>query len=407
MVKLSAVNLTTENDVAALDPITEMLGEPIETSQDEADDQSQEEQDETANEESDEQASQEEPATTQPPLPPIPDFRMVTIPTIPAEAETIVQLFARQDEAGNWRSGFRLMRSYACPPYEAGTVELPVEGDGDETTYHKLGDALKNAASRAGWWNNINQADDDPKASMTGDAIDAWREELDVENVTDSVFDAEEDIATATTAEATEIAQAADTTQAADTPSKEETKYDVTEDSQAAWDRRKAELNDQVARLKIQEVELKASLKAVREAMDDAAELLMNHIARGPERLPLIDAAANGSKTEDDKAEDNPTDPKPTEETETEASEAADQAEAPEPTAETESGDEAWRAVKIDDLELTDAIKGILAKHSIYTVGDWVDVPGNRGIEYTQLKGITEARLCKIGEAIDQQIAAL
>jgi hypothetical protein len=72
------------------------------------------------------------------------------------------------------------------------------------------------------------------------------------------------------------------------------------------------------------------------------------------------------------------------------------------PVAAVEPGSEPWRSTRMADLEgLTEKIVEVLDNHTIYTLGDWVDWPAkNPGLEYTQLKGITEKRYEKIMDAV-------
>ena len=63
-------------------------------------------------------------------------------------------------------------------------------------------------------------------------------------------------------------------------------------------------------------------------------------------------------------------------------------------------GSEAWRSKRISEIGLSPKIIEILEGHNINTLADWVDLPRARGIEYTQLKGLTETRFEKISEAV-------
>lgn len=165
-----------------------------------------------------------------------------------------------------------------------------------------------------------------------------------------------------------------------------------TDEAQAAFDKRKHDLEESLGKLAIEGAQLKAATKANREAFDDCTGSYRNHLLRGPVRLPLFDSAAAAGAAvakargdgEQPAGEDStaPADP---------------------PQSPADSGSEAWRLDRLDTClpDLTGKILEVLADHGIKTMGDLAEVVVVTGSELSQLKGMTEKRLTKVEAAVD------
>ena len=169
----------------------------------------------------------------------------------------------------------------------------------------------------------------------------------------------------------------------------------VTADAQQAFDERKHALEERIAKLSVEEVLLKASVKCNRESMNSTTEEYQSHIARGTERLPLFDRAA---KSQGDLLDG-------IESTDTAAEEPAEAD--PAAAAATKATDTAWRDVTTEDLGIDPKICILLREAQdkpIATLGDIADFCEEYGL--TDLKKIGKAKSQKIEEAMDAYWAA-
>lgn len=323
-------------------------------------------------------------------------IRTITIQT-PPDCETKIAIIVQENLTNNWyRSGFVVTREYDTSPQEQsiddfGEVMPKAFG---YVEFIDEQEAVETAACKASFWLEHNSDDTDEKAQAAITALDEWRVVLE----DSETFTYDESITGND-----ETKPASDETPAAIT-AKPATKLQSVDEAQAHFDAETHRIEKIIGKLAIEQVRLKSALKANREAMGTYTEDLENHIDKGPERLPLFDR-----KPEPEIEDDNPYFETPINlMTGGELDKPVDTATEPtaEPTtetpAETETQDESWRAAKISELSgLTPKIVEILDGHDIRTVGDWADAPKLRGIEYTQLKGITEARYEKIIAAMD------
>jgi len=310
---------------------------------------------------------------------------------MPPEAGTYVALRVQAvttEPNSRWLSGFCIARDYETSPHEQAFEGFEEESDGQLTEFPRMQDAVMASAADAVWWMERNSDDGDEHAQQVIEALDQWR--ADHEEAETFEFDPTCDCETAL--------PAVDSCECCNQPpaSIEVTvssvpKIQTTDEAQAHFEAEKHRIECYIGKLAIEQARLKAAVKANREAMATYTEDLENHIDRGPERLPLFDrkpeAAAEQAATDTplfDQAEPS----------------AAEPAAAPAP--ETVAAEEPWRLVKLADLDgLTPKILEILEGHSLRTLGDWTDAPTAKGCDYTQLKGITEARLGKIQAAMD------
>lgn len=136
-----------------------------------------------------------------------------------------------------------------------------------------------------------------------------------------------------------------------------------------AWQDKKHCMEEEIADLSMQAEEAKAEGKEIRERMKELTKQLRAHITRGA--VPPPPPPPPGQ----DNSPGSPNQP---------------------------AGDEPWRATRLADVPgITEKLAELLEGHDLRTIGDWVDMPKTRGIEYTQLKGVTEKRFLKISEALD------
>jgi hypothetical protein len=226
---------------------------------------------------------------------------------------------------------------------------------------------------------NTGDSENDPIGCQAHEALDNWKQELDPETITESCFD-----------EATNEER----NQAADEPAEANSLKIVTDEAQKDFENRKSKIEEIIGRLAIEATHIKASMKSNRESTKGYTEELENHIIRGPElncgpeRLPLFELQGREQMAAGKKKE-AATPPKATEEKKKVADPSA----------------EAWRTLNLKDLPgLTPKIIEILDLEGIRNLGEWVDFPARRGIEYTQIKNtagaITEVRLEKIAAAL-------
>lgn len=353
--------------------------------------------------------------------------RRITIPmTDDCETSVVLYFLKQQHFDGDtipakelppvWIPGFRVERRYDCEPFDSIHEELPDPDVTEEGVYENLGDAVVAAAENASWWITTNTGDTvgaDPQGFAADMAMDDWKSELEPETITESIFDDATDTETNAAADGPAAGVEKPTTPsepsptdppaAADaTPDAEpkDTTMVITDEAQEHFGKRRHNIEAVLCQLVIREAELKNSLKSCRDSIKLQREELENHLARGPERLPLFElqarekakqeaakpaAAIEPSSDEEDKPGDARVEQRPY----------------------TDADGEPWRSVKIADMDgLTPKIIEILDAERITTVGEWVDWPKNHpGLEYTQIKtaagGITEARYTKIVAAMD------
>lgn len=341
-------------------------------------------------------------------LSPAPDetkIRRVTVP-VPAEAKTSIVLLFRKcmdldslNATDVWCNGFRIERHFDCEPYDAIHEELPLDltEQAEEDTYEQLGDAVVCAAERAGWWlaTNSGLPDGSPICSAR-DNLAGWLAELSPETITESVFD---------------DASEEETRVAADGPAEEScTKHEDAKDAKgdqpsspsqrflksceaADYEKKKARLEQVIAQVVMEQIRCKAALKQCNEALRTYGDELAELELAWNRPLPLFDQPAGKIEAEAIEVAPNvktiPVTPDPV------GVVAAVDAQYP------------WREKKIVDLAgLTPKIVEILDAENIRTVGDWVDFPIRRGIEYTQIGNaagkITEKRYEKLVAAMDK-----
>lgn len=360
--------------------------------------------------------------------------------TLPETAGVGVDLLISRGDDGFWRGGFRVlqMQENASEPVVIGE-ELPLSQDDDEGC-DTIGTAVADAADRAYWWLGTQKP---PLPEEAEDALQSWIEEFDPDTCTEAIFNdatageknTESDGPQPAGESAAELPEdptmpAGETphltpARSGTLPSTSEARLIVTDEAQKAYDDTRRALEGIIARLAIEQVNLKASMKNNRDSLKEYTEELEKHLCRGPERLPLFDRQAEPATesprdlsggeacqaanrvAEKEQAETKDDDPCPKGGQHEWGDEDCVKCHEPFITEEeikaSEEGKEPWRATKIADLKgLTPKIVEILDGHDIRTVGDWVDMPRLRGIEYTQLKGVTEARYDKIVAAMDK-----
>lgn len=311
------------------------------------------------------------------------DSKSITVP-LSEECQTRIVLKLGTTNTDEWVAGFRIYRSYDCEPFDAFYGEEPDFEATQEDAYRSLGDAVVSAAERASWWlvTNTGDSENDPIGCQAHEALDNWKQELDPETITESCFDE------ATNEERNQAADEPAEAKQVDEEPATTSLIIVTDEAQKDFENRKSKIEEIIGRLAIEATHIKASMKINRESTKGYTEELENHINCGPERLPLFELQGREQMAAGKKKE-AATPPKATEEKKKVADPSA----------------EAWRTLNLKDLPgLTPKIIEILDLEGIRNLGEWVDFPARRGIEYTQIKNtagaITEVRLEKIAAAL-------
>ena len=337
------------------------------------------------------------------------ELRTITLP-LPTACQTRVVLLVRQvvvplgindTPQSLWLSGCRVDRDYdPAGGYDRQHEEFPDCTEAEEIIdegWELLGDAVITAARSAANWIQFHteDSDSDTQSFDAHDAIEAWIDEFDPDTATEAIFDEPADAAGAEAKPATNVCSCCQDNANVTVTVEPWKDAGLTDEAQKAWDERKRGLEEKIGKLAVEAAHLKARVKSNRETMAEYTKELESHIDRGPEQLPLFDrkpAACQATEPVPEPAKDPAESQAQQDPTESEA-------DAQQPA----EGHEPWRSIKIADIDgLTPKIVEILDGHDIHTLGDWVDVPKLRGIEYTQLKGITEKRLETIQAAMMQ-----
>ncbi|WP_321377043.1 hypothetical protein [Trichococcus shcherbakoviae] len=370
-------------------------------------------------------------------------LRTITIP-IPPELETLV-IFLIRNDADKWLPGYKVDRNYDTSPHDSTLLENL------DNECETMADAIGIACDRANYFICTNSADDDTKAAKVGEILDNWYNEMAAkaseDGITEDIFDkaTNDDAADVTVAVANQSGTPADQPQTASeqadnspstaatpapSPSVPAAHYEVTDEAQRHFEdriRMHEQINMQLFR---KEGELQRELKSVRESLNVNREAYNELLEDGPERLPLFDkppiqptaviptsSAIQPAPPAETQAEESVS--TPASEVGNTAADIADaditqsastESSAPSPSESTEpvqkdESNESWRDITIAELDgLTEKIVDVLHEHDVITLGNWVDLPKNRGdgFEYTQLKGITEKRLEKIQDAMEK-----
>lgn len=299
-------------------------------------------------------------------------YRCITVP-MPSECQTHIRLLLEpvKEPHQGWVAGFHVERSYDCEPFDSIYVETPDFDATEEDTYADLGSAVVSAAERVSWWlvTNTGDSDNDPMGCQADTALGDWKQELDPETITESCFDEATD---------EEVNQAADAkeplfVQVGNTITTPAMLAEAKENLDAEHEKVKQDLAWGIARGHMDLARAKANVKRLNKQIESAVARLEEMEEDGPEELPLFDQVEQVTMENE--------------------------------TANTPAVAELWRTLNLKDLTgLTPKIVEILDLEGIRTLGDWVDFPARRGMEYTQIKnaagGITEARFEKISAAL-------
>lgn len=330
----------------------------------------------------------------------------------PEECGTTVILLLQQGTDGNYRSGFKVSRSYDISPYEPSEDVQPYDEASDEGC-DQLADALIAAEEMAAEWIQLNSDDKDENAQSVLDYLDSWVGQVDSE-VDESIFDPlVEDVTLADDQPAepcptceTPCPECSNTSPTAvDVSISSVPPVGVTDEAQRHFEERKHYLEERIGKLSIEQVRLKAAVKCNRESMNSVTEELEEHICRGPERLPLFDrkpvdtpavppdVAEQVDKHDPDNCTCAPCAAARVEKSDVKEGNAED------PKADSTPDAEPWRSVTLEELEIPAAIVNILhEENNMWSLGDLTD--HCKTYEIVDLKKIGKAKAEKIEDAI-------
>jgi len=337
-----------------------------------------------------EQEQREAADETPPAIAPDP-VRAVTL-ALPADCGTAVTLLVQRGSDGCYRSGFRIQRDYQASPHEQSGEDLPPTDPAADEGFKILGEAVAAAADMAAEWLQFNSDDEDERAQAALTWLDEWIGELDPVAIAESVFDP-----LPTAEPATETPQAPSAVEPPATVDAAPVAPAVTaasDEAQRHYVDRKHFLEEQLGKLSIEQVRLKAAVKCNHEAMNTVTGELEDHLARGVVRLPLFDRAtsaeATGTIPEELRIPTlNPDEQPIVVEPAVPADESA-----------LDESSESWQSATIEEIGIDPKICQLLRDNNkIETLGQIADHCDN--YELTDLKKIGKAKAAKIEEAMD------
>jgi hypothetical protein len=394
MTVLDATKLESENDIA----------EEIE-----AGDQSQPTEQETSGEPGDDKETPPS-ATLHSPGP----LRTFTL-DLPTDCQTTIKIIAQQGADAAWRVVYEIARQYETSPYEKNNIDEAVINAELEGVNH-LGYAILPAVDEAAFWISTHSEDDDEKAKAALAYLESWYDELDVESVTEAIFDPLPE-PVAEVASETPAAYECETAKPAAVTATVST-VDSLNKAVADFEEQKQFLQNRLCVLLGEEESISEELKEIRQSRKRVAKQYHEHLARGPERLPLIDNAPQPAINQEAVEKSAKAIEKAFNETAEMVAGAADVtpelAAAAVPVAEpVEADDESWRAVLIEATSIPIPICKILnGDNCIYNLGQLVDFqtidPNDqtKSRPLTDLHRIGQAKADKIEEALIEYWAA-
>jgi hypothetical protein len=346
---------------------------------------------------------------------PVDQVRTLTL-AVPAEAEleTKIVLAVQRSDDG-WRSDFRVDRTYDTNPYEQTTETDVWCFDGKDNCYD-LGESFAFALDDVAHWISSHSNDEDEKAAAVIDCLESLYQKFKAlpENEAIALLDPLPE-----PEKKPETEPAAIECGCGEQPSTVAITATITlptdcgiDKAATDFNKRKLELQESMCII-LGEVEtLAEKLKGKKAQLKEASKEYHEHLARGPERLPLIDQA-KPTPSADTKADNQPL---------LDAADAAEPAAVISPEnarlneaiaergvdaeAVNAADDDSWRKVTVQDAGIPEHFCKILNHDNcIYTLGqlaDFTQGDGERGRALTELKKIGESKAAKIEEAMDK-----
>jgi len=313
--------------------------------------------------------------------------RSITL-ALPPECETAVTLLVQRGSDNFYRPGFHIVRSYEASPHEQAGEDLPVTDPAADEGFTIFGEAAMSAAEMAAEWLQFNSDDEDEKAQAALTWLDDWVGALDPVALAESIFDEEIAICNPCTGTGTFFTPPEVLSIIGNSPAEHVAPPAVTEDAQQHYDDRKHKLEEQLGKLSIEQVRLKAAVTCNRKAMNTITGELEDHLARGVVRLPLFDR----TMPEELRIPTINPDGQPI---------AVDPAvPAPANEAALDESAEAWRAATIEEIGIEPKICQLLRDNNqIETLGQIAD--HCKDYELTDLKKIGKSKAEKIENAMD------
>jgi hypothetical protein len=328
--------------------------------------QEQEEQEKAAD-----AVAEQEAVSETPPAIACDPVRSITL-ALPAQYGTAVTLLVQHGGDDFYRSGFQIVRDYETCPHERSGEDLPLTNTAADEGFKILGEAVAFAADMAAEWLQFNSDDADERAQASLMWLNKWNGNLDPAAIMGDIFD---DVPIAVAKEESGAYAGCEVTAPA-----------VSDEAQQHYNDRKHALEEQLGKLSIEQVRLKAAVKCNREAMNTVIGELEDHLVRGPVRLPLFDRAIPEElRIPTINPDGQPIAVEPT----VPADEAA-----------LDESAEAWRAATIEELGIDPKICQLLRDNNkIETLGQIAD--HCKDYELTDLKKIGKAKAAQIEQAMD------
>jgi len=323
-------------------------------------------------------------------------IRSITLAALPMNCGTTVTLLVQHAGDDRYRSGFRIVRDYETSPHEQADECLPATDPAADKGYAILGEAVTAAAEMAADWLQFNSDDGDIKAQAALTWLDMWIAELGPVAGDESIFGAEVPVCHPATETGTFFTPPGVLNVLGNPPS--DAAPAVTDDARRHYDDRKHSLEEQLGKLSIEQVRLKAAVKCNREAMNIVTGELEDHLALGVVRLPLFDRATPVFDTLiEDATGGAAMKVGQLQEALGKSLVPADEEVAPDAPVETA---EAWRFATIEEIGIDPKICQLLRDNNkIETLGQIADHCEN--YELTDLKKIGKTKAAQIEEAMD------
>ena len=331
----------------------------------------------------------------------------ITVP-MPAECQTAVTLFFlaapdldTEPPSKLWTTGFYITRSYDTQPNDQAEEEQPDADATEENWSSSLGEAVLAAVNQAAFWITCNSNDGDQFADHAVKALEDWKFELDAANCTESMFDAEPEIEQKPEPETPAAAAVPKLIQVGNTIATPAILAKAVENVNADHETLKQDLAWEIARGHMALAKAKADAKRLTKAIESAVAELEELEEEGPEKLPLFDQAASRQATPSQREIEQQIQEEPGTPLDSVPPDRIEQRPC------QDSDAEPWRTINLQTLTgITDKLRDILSAEKIVTLGDWVDWPiKHQGLEYTQIKGITEKRLEKIAAVVNKAVS--
>ena len=331
----------------------------------------------------------------------------ITVP-MPAECQTAVTLFFlaapdldTEPPSKLWTTGFYITRSYDTQPNDQAEEEQPDADATEENWSSSLGEAVLAAVNQAAFWITCNSNDGDQFADHAVKALEDWKYELDAANCTESMFDAESDLEHKLEAVAETPLEPQAEVQPQSTPETAPVQAPMAAQIQDDYEAAKQDLAWEIASGHMALAKAKADAKRLTKAIDSAVAELEELEESGPEELPLFDQAASRQATPSPREIEQQIQEEPGTPLDSVPPDRIEQ------RPYQDSDAEPWRTINLQTLTgITDKLRDILSAEKIVTLGDWVDWPiKHQGLEYTQIKGVTEKRLEKIAAVVNKAVS--